>query len=102
MILPCNREQFEALNNLFNYIMANTPTDIKKSLAHSLLKPIQKKLNTRVNAKVSGKRGWNLSLTEMQAKAYYTTFEGRYLGDKWVYEQLTIDRHLKLINKTYG
>jgi hypothetical protein len=105
IILKCNREQFEALNNLFNHLLNDKPADIKNSLVHDLLMPIKIKLNARIKksegikGSAYNKVGWNLSLTELQAKIYYTFFESRYLGEKWGYEMNFINMHLKELNK---
>ena len=102
MILPCNKAQLEALAKLFDKLMYQQQYDIRSSLAHDLLKPIHIKLKTRLNIKLQNKKGWNLSLTPIQAKSYYAFFEGRHLGDGWPYEQLLIETHLNLIEKAYG
>lgn len=102
MKLECSKSQFEALYNLFNQLMYQQQYDIRSSLAHDLLKPIHDKLTKRVNQKFGTKKGWNLTLTPLQAKSYYAFFEGRYLGESWPYEQLLIDKHIQLIEKAYG
>lgn len=102
MILPCRKQQFEALKILFDHLMYQKQAGIKKSLAHELMQPIHQKLIKRVDCKLNGKRGWNLSLTPLQAKSYYAFFDGVHLGEGWTYEQFVIESHLQLIEKMYG
>jgi len=99
MVLKCNQEQFKALHRLFAVVMAEQPTEMVDSLLKDLLQPIYHKLNTRVNSYMNGKRGWNLSLTPLQAKTYYVFFENMDLSQNWLYEHLIIREHLKVINK---
>lgn len=102
MTLKCTREQFEALHNLFEKIVNEQHDDIKQSLAIDLMRPIHGKMNRRLKAKVKAHCGWNLSVTDVQAKIYYTFFDGLNLGPGFLYEQIIIDKHLKAINKIYA
>lgn len=99
MVLKCNQEQFKALHRLFAVVMAEQPAGIVDSLLKDLLQPIYNKLNTRVNSYMNGKRGWNLSLTPLQAKTYYVFFVDMDLSPNWLYEHIIIQTHLKEINR---
>lgn len=102
MILKCTKGQFEALNRLFEVIMNERPIDIPSSLARDLMEPIHRKINNRLTVKLQGNKSWNLSLTPLQAKSYYTFFHEMNLSNDWMYEQIIIRRHLDEINRIYA
>ena len=102
MTLQCTRKQFEALHHVFQVIMQEKATDISASLIQDLMRPIQLKMQTRLNARLSGKKAWNLALTDLQAKTYYCFFKDFQMGPKWHWEGIIIQQHLIEIEKIYG
>lgn len=102
MVLKCSKEQFEALHKLFAHIMQQKPNSIADSLAKELMKPIYTKLDNRVNSIMDGKRGWNLTVTPLQAKAYYLFFKEVDISKSWQYEHYIIQKHLQEINKVFA
>jgi hypothetical protein len=102
MVLKMTSEQFKALHKVFATIMAAKPGDMTESLLKDLLTPIYTKLDRRVNSYMDGKRGWDLSLTPIQAKTYYVFFENFDLRPNWPYEHILIQRHLGEINKIFA
>ncbi|MFC0514517.1 hypothetical protein ACFFGT_09905 [Mucilaginibacter angelicae] len=102
MTLKLTIRQAEALHNLFREIVNQDPApDITESLVKDLLKQVFRKLEAKLAARLKGD-GYSISLTDMEAKAYYLYFNQRYLGEGWRYEQTFINDQLHLLNKLYA
>jgi hypothetical protein len=99
MVLKCTEEQIKALHTLFAFILQEKPKTIEKSLAMDLIKPIYNKLDKKIYNYNGGKKKWNLSLNELQAKVYYTFFKDLDLTHDWQYEHYVISGHLQIIQQ---
>ena len=102
MVLKCTQEQIKALHTLFAYILQEKPKTIEKSLAMDLIKPIYNKLDKKLYTYHEGKKKWNLSLNEMQAKIYYTFFKDLDLTKEWQFEHYIISGHLQQIRQLFA
>jgi hypothetical protein len=102
MVLNSTKKQLEAIHMLLEVIMKEKTADIPSSLVKDLMQPIFKKIDDRVKAEVNGKKGWNLTLTPLQAKSYYTFFEGMQLDPQWQWQSIIIGQHLIEIEKEYA
>ncbi|WPU98394.1 hypothetical protein SNE26_20420 [Mucilaginibacter sp. cycad4] len=102
MTLKLTIRQAEALYNVFRDIVNQDPApDVTESLLKDLLKQVFRKLESKLEARLKG-GGYSISLTDMEAKAYYLYFNQRYLGEGWRYEQTFINDQVRLLNKLYA
>lgn len=101
MTIKLSQQQAEALSHLFNKVIIPEPVaNIAESLIKDLIIQVYKKLWNKLYAKK--KDGYSLSLTDVEAKAFYVYFQSRNLGPDWVYEQLMIEKHLAELDRAYA
>ncbi|WP_121812761.1 hypothetical protein [Mucilaginibacter kameinonensis] len=102
MLLKLTIQQAEALYNLFVSEVLPTPaTDVAESLVKDLITQVFKKLRSKLESKLKG-RGYSISLTDVEAKAYYVYFNSRNFGTQWLYEQTFISNQINELNKRYA
>jgi len=102
MLLKLTIQQAEALYNLFVIEVLPTPAaDIAESLVKDLITQVFKKLRAKLESKLKG-RGYSISLTDVEAKAYFVYFNSRHFGNQWLYEQTFINDQINHLNKLYA
>lgn len=102
MPLKLTIQQAEALYNVFISVVIPEPvTDVAESLVKDLMMQVFRKLRAKLEGKVKGD-GYSLSLTDVEAKAYYVYFNQRHLGESWRYEETFINTHINELNKLYA
>jgi len=101
MTIKLTQQQAEALSHLFDKVIIPEPAaNIAESLVKDIIIQVYKKLWNKLHGKK--KDGYSLSLTEVEAKAFYVYFQSRNLGADWPYEQLIIESKLAEIDKVYA
>ncbi|QTE35998.1 hypothetical protein J3L18_23075 [Mucilaginibacter gossypii] len=102
MTLKLTYDNAKALMHLFEkFINPEQPADIAESLVKDIMFQVFKKLRNKVESRFKGD-GYSLSLTDIEAKAYYVYFNNRNLGNDWIYEQNMITTHLLVLDQTYA
>lgn len=102
MNLKLTFDQLSALHRLFiDEIIHEKPDQVEDRLILFHMINIYKKLRNKIEARFAG-RGYGISLTEPEALAYYAYFHNRPFGTAYRYEQIFIQNHIALIDKTYA
>lgn len=102
MNLKLTFDQLCALHRLFvDEIIHEKPTDVEDKLVLFHMINIYKKLRNKIEARFQGK-GYGINLTEPEALAYHAYFKNRQYIQAYHYEQIVIQNHIALIDKTYG
>lgn len=102
MTIKLTYEQANALYVLFKAVVVNDePQDIAESLVKDLMMQVLKKLTLKMDFQKK-KDGYSLSLTDVEAKAYYVYFNQRHLGDGWIYENNLIQQHVNDLDRIYA
>ncbi len=103
MRLKMNYHQADCLCRLFQLcIIPVKPADIAESLVYDIMVQIFKKLRNKVEAIKPGKDGYSVTLTQVEAKAYYVYFHTRELGVNYRYEANFIQQHINQIDQIYA
>jgi hypothetical protein len=101
MILELNHHQAEVLQHLFEKVVNPAlPADVNESLQKDLLRNVYRKLCTRLEAR--RQYGYNLTLSDLEGKAFYLYFTDRLLGPGWLYEQHLVDNLLVQLDIAYA
>ena len=101
MILELNQHQAEALKHLFEKVVTPAlPEDVTESLLKDLLRNVYRKLCTKLEAR--RQYGYNLTLSDLEGKAFYVYFTDRLLGPGWLYEQHLVDNLLVQLDIAYA
>lgn len=102
MNLKLTIQNAEAMRHLFETeVLQMKPADMAESLLRDLMIKIYRKLRDKLEARIKG-NGYSISLTDIEAKAFYVFFQNRSFGEGWEYEEVVIARQIAAIDKQYA
>jgi hypothetical protein len=81
-------------------MLIERPENIAESLIKDHMKEVYFKLDKKINSPIKGK-GYGLTMTDKEAKAYFIYFHNRYLG-QYGYLENIVRTHINLLDQKYA